>query len=199
MFNRFVWQYIFAFIFIVYVLVSYSAYDELVANIIRFVGFCCVIVGVIGRLYATIFIGGMKNEGTDGTHFIDYGAYSLCRNPLYFFSFIAFIGLVALKAQLSLIIIAVIFYLWVYHYTIKGEENFLRSKFGSKYEEFLAKTSRFFPKFKDFYVPYEIKMRPEFFHKELMRSINWFFGAFALLLVEILHQGEFLPNLLKVY
>lgn len=85
--KRFIWQYIFTFVFIVWVLISYTPYDDFTANCIRIVGVFLVFVGIIGRIYATIFIGGMKNEGVDGSKFIDYGAYSICRNPLYLFFF----------------------------------------------------------------------------------------------------------------
>lgn len=197
--SRFVYQYFFALLFAVWVCVSTSAYDEVVANSLRGFGIMLLIIGVIGRLYATIFIGGMKNEGVDGTKFIDYGAYSLCRNPLYFFSFIAFIGLLFLKAQLSLVLVGIVFYLIIYHYTILGEENFLRGKFGKAYEDFLASTSRFFPKISNFHCPEKIEVRPAFLHKELKRSVNWFLGALALIIVELLHHYEILPNFCFAY
>lgn len=199
MFNRFIWQYIFALLFAVWVCISTSAYDEIVANSLRGVSIVFLIIGVIGRIYATIFIGGMKNEGVDGTKFIDYGAYSLCRNPLYLFSFIAFIGLLGLKAQLSLVAVGIVFYLLIYHFTIRSEEIFLRDKFGKAYEEFLQHTSRFFPKFKNFHCPEKIEVRPAFLHKELRRSINWFLGALVLIITELLHHYELLPNFCQAY
>lgn len=202
MLNRFFWQYIFAFIFIVWVFVSYPIYNDFLANFIRFLGFCLLLVGVIGRLWATIFIGGMKNEGVDGKSFVDYGAYSLCRNPLYFFSFLAFLGLLALKAQLLLILIGALFFLLIYRFVIKSEEAFLLEKFQHKYKEFLQKVPRFFPSApprKSFYCPESITMKPEFFHRELKRSLNWFLGGFALLGLELLHAFELLPNLFYLY
>lgn len=102
--NRFVWQYIIGAIAFVWLLISYTPYDNFTANILRGIGIFLVIVGVIGRLWATMFIGGMKNEGVDGNSFVDYGAYSLCRNPLYLFSFVGLLGLLALKAQIAIIV-----------------------------------------------------------------------------------------------
>ena len=197
--NRFIYQYIFALLFIFWVLVSYTPYDDFYANLLRIFGVFLVFVGIIGRIYATIFIGGMKNEGIDGSKFIDYGAYSLCRNPLYFFSFIAFLGLLAIKAQLILLLIGALFFLIVYHYTIKKEEQFLSSKFGQAYLEFLEKTARFFPRLSSFYYPSKIEVRPEFLHRELKRALNWSFGLFALCIVELLHHFSYLPNLFFLY
>ena len=197
--NRFIYQYIFAFIFIVWIFISYTPYDEFYANLLRICGVFLVVLGIIGRIYATIFIGGMKNEGVDGSKFIDYGAYSLCRNPLYFFSFLAFLGLLAIKAQLILILIGAVFFLIVYHQTIKKEEKFLSSKFGQSYLEFLEKTARFFPRLTNFYCPDRIEVRPEFLHRELKRALNWAIGLFALCIIELLHYYFYLPNLFFLY
>lgn len=197
--NRFFWQYIFALFFAVWVCVSTSAYSVEVANFLRGVGFIFLIIGVIGRIYATVFIGGMKNEGVDGSKFIDYGAYSLCRNPLYLFSLIAFMGLLLIKAQLSLVLVGVVFYLIIYRFTILKEEKFLKGKFGKAYEEFLQSTSRFFPNFTNFHCPEKIEVRPAFLHKELKRSVNWFLGALVLVGVELLHCYEILPHFCLAY
>lgn len=191
--NRFILQYIFGAFGIVWMFCSYSAYGDFIANCIRGCGVVLVIVGVYGRIYATIFIGGMKNEGADGKSFIDYGAYSLCRNPLYFFSFIAFVGILALKAQIVFVVVGSILYLWIYRMTILSEEEFLGQKFGQSYAEFLAKSPRFFPSFANFHCPEKIEVRPFFLHKEIRRAINWFIGVVAILGVEMLHSYEILP------
>ncbi|MGI0406630.1 methyltransferase family protein [Helicobacter himalayensis] len=197
--NRFPLQYVFGVLCIVWLFVSSSAYSGFVANFIRGVGVAFVIVGVYGRLYATIFIGGMKNEGVDGKSFIDYGAYSLCRNPLYLFSFIAFVGVLALKGQIALIIIGALIYLWIYRMTILSEEEFLESKFGEPYKQFLQKTSRFFPRLKGFHCPEKIEVRPEFLHKEIRRALNWFLGVVAILAIEVLQYYEILPVFWRIY
>ncbi len=198
-FNRFILQYVLGAVCVAWLFVSYTPYDEFVANCIRGVGVALVIVGVIGRLYATMFIGGMKNAGTDGNSFIDYGAYSLCRNPLYLFSFIGFLGILALKAQLVLVLVGGLLFLWIYRMTILGEEEFLGQKFGEKYQQFLQSTSRFFPSFTHFYCPEKIEVRPKFFHKELWRALNWFVGVVAILAIEVLHSFGVLPNLYTMY
>ena len=197
--NRFIWQYLFGAAFIAWLCVSSTAHSACVAWSIRGVGVLLLFVGIIGRIYATIFIGGMKNEGVDGTHFIDYGAYSLCRNPLYLFSFIAFMGLLALTAQLALVAVGAAFYLVVYRYTILGEERYLKGRFGAAYEDFLQSTSRFLPKFRGFHCPEKIEVRPAFLHKELLRAVNWTLSGIAFIVVALLHEGEILPNFFALY
>lgn len=197
--NRFPLQYIFGALSLIWVFCSYTAFSEVVANCIRGAGVLLVIIGVYGRMYATIFIGGMKNEGTDGKSFIDYGAYSLCRNPLYFFSFIAFVGILALKAQISFIIVGALLYLWIYRMTILKEEVFLSEKFGDSYRQFLDKSPRFFPKLSLFHCPDKIEVRPFFLHKEMKRACNWFIGVLLIFGVELLHYYELLPTLWRSF
>lgn len=197
--NRFVWQYVIGLIGLVWLLISYTPYDNFTANILRGIGISLVVFGVIGRLWATIFIGGMKNEGADGSSFVDYGAYSLCRNPLYFFSFIGFLGLLALKAQIILLFAGGVVFLCIYKAVILKEEQFLSEKFGEKYQIYLQNVSRFFPTFKKFSCPEKIESRPKFFHKELFRALNWFIVALLILFVEILHSFEILPNIYTIY
>ena len=197
--NRFIWQYLFGIVFVAWIFISNTAWDFSVAWGIRSIGILLLFVGIVGRLYATIFIGGMKNEGLDGTKFIDYGAYSLCRNPLYLFSFVAFVGLVALTAQLILVFISIVFYLTVYRYTILSEERYLKDRYGAVYEEFLQNTSRFLPKFRNFHCPEKIEVRPAFLHKELLRALNWLLAGIAFVALGILHSLECLPNFFGAY
>ena len=85
-----VWQWLIGAFLLVWILFSAPklTYMQSFFNII---GLLLLFIGIMGRLYATLYIGGMKNSGSDGNSFIIDGIYSVCRNPLYFFSFIAFI------------------------------------------------------------------------------------------------------------
>ncbi|MDE7447774.1 MAG: hypothetical protein K2M51_01860, partial [Helicobacter sp.] len=147
-----------------------------------------------GRLYSTLFIGGMKNEGVDGKTFIDYGPYSATRNPLYFFSFIAFMGLLALQAQMLLLLVGALGFYWIYQRTIRREETFLTDKFGDSYRAYLDSVPRFFPR-QPFETPEQILVRPKFLHKEIKRSVAWFLFASFLLLWQLLQALGIVPIL----
>lgn len=192
------WQWIVGAIGFVWICVSGAKFSEYQA-IFNCVGIFLVFVGIGGRLYATLYIGGMKNAGKDGNSFISDGIYSVCRNPLYLFSFIGFVGLLCFKGQILLILLGAIIFLLIYRWTILGEEEFLRQKYGKKYEEFLASSPRFLPKISNFNYPDRLEIQPFFLHKEIARSFVWLVGAFGIYIIGVLQAFEILPILLEIY
>ena len=63
--------------------------------VIKLIGYALIGVGAVGRMWCGVYIAGRKNK-----ELCQDGPYSLCRNPLYVFSFIGTVG-VALGARLS--------------------------------------------------------------------------------------------------
>ena len=193
-----VWQWLIGAFLLVWILFSAPklTYMQSFFNII---GLLLLFIGIIGRLYATLYIGGMKNSGSDGNSFISDGIYSVCRNPLYFFSFIALLGILFLKGQLILVAIIAVIFLIIYRFTILSEEKFLSDKFGESYKEFLKSTPRFFPNFSKFTYSQKLEIRPFFLHKEIKRAFVWIFGAFCIYLVSFLQSFGVLPVLITSY
>lgn len=193
-----VWQWLIGAFLLVWILFSAPklTYMQSFFNII---GLLLLFIGIMGRLYATLYIGGMKNSGSDGNSFISDGIYSVCRNPLYFFSFIALLGILFLKGQLILVAIIAVIFLIIYRFTILSEEKFLSDKFGESYKEFLKSTPRFFPNFSKFTYNQKLEIRPFFLHKEIKRAFVWIFGAFCIYLVSFLQSFGVLPVLITSY
>lgn len=193
-----VWQWIVGVLFLIWILFSAPKlfYVQYIFNII---GLFLLFIGIVGRLYATLYIGGMKNSGNDGNSFVNDGIYSICRNPLYLFSFIALLGILFIKGQLFLVLIGGLIFLLIYRFTILSEEKFLRNKFGESYEEFLKNTPRFFPNFSRFKYSERLEIRPFFLHKEIKRAFVWLLGAFLIYLISIFQDLGFLPVLITIY
>lgn len=193
-----IWQWIFGIIFLMWILFSGNKLYYM-QNIFNIIGLLLLFIGILGRIYSTLYIGGMKNSGNDGTSFVNDGIYSVCRNPLYFFSFVGLIGVLFLKGQIILIIIGAVLFLVIYHFTILGEEKFLSDKFGESYKIFLKSTPRFFPNFSKFRYSERLEIRPFFLHKEIKRAFVWILGAFIIYCITYLQNLGILPVFINVY
>jgi protein-S-isoprenylcysteine O-methyltransferase Ste14 len=117
-----------------------SVHDELTHEYIETLGLALVMVGIGGRLWATLYIGGRKSAMVVST-----GPYSITRNPLYLFSSVAAAGVGAqtgsyVVACLSLVLCAAFF-----HLVARREEQFLSAKLGDEYLSYLRRVPRFLP------------------------------------------------------
>jgi protein-S-isoprenylcysteine O-methyltransferase Ste14 len=108
---------------------------------IEAVGLGLIVLCILGRTWCSLYIGGRKNE-----LLIADGPYSVCRNPLYFFSII---GAVGVGAQVGSLVIALFcgFVAWaVFVRTALREEAALGAAFGDDYRAYLVRVPRFLPK-----------------------------------------------------
>lgn len=108
---------------------------------VEMVGVVLIFLGIVGRLWSTLYIGGKKAAAI-----IDSGPYSMTRNPLYLFSAVAAAGV---GAQSGSVLTAVIFFALcaaAFHVVTLREERFLTAQFGQPYVDYLARVPRFFPK-----------------------------------------------------
>ena len=122
---------------------------------IEAIGFALIIVCVLGRTWATLYIGGRKKHAL----VID-GPYSLVRNPLYLFSLIgaAGIGLTTGSATYGLAFALAVFL--VFNGVIRREETYLRTNFGGVFDEYAARTARWLPGIRGWRDANELVVRP---------------------------------------
>ena len=115
--------------------------ETVVHEAIEMVGIVLIVIGIAGRLWSTLYIGGKKSATV-----VTDGPYSITRNPLYVFSSIAAIGV---GAQMGSITAAVGFGVAcaaAFHLVILREEKFLSTNLGADYSAYMAAVPRFFPK-----------------------------------------------------
>lgn len=139
-----------------------------------FTGYLLIAICALGRLYSTAFLGGHKNQTL-----ITYGAFSVVRNPLYFFSLLGALGIALMSGHVVLMIVVPIAFLALYLSLIKREEGFLRETFGAEYIAYCEKTPRLFPSFKHYHAPDEIVVSPKYLNKAYADAI-WWFAAYPL-------------------
>ena len=107
---------------------------------IEMFGVLLIFLGIVGRLWATLYIGGRKSSEV-----VSGGPYSITRNPLYVFSTVAAAGVGAQIGSFSGVILFAALCAGAFHIVILREEKFLKEALGAPYQAYLARVPRFFP------------------------------------------------------
>ena len=106
---------------------------------IRFFGTLLMFAGILGRIFSTLSIGGLKDRLIMQTEL-----YSVCRNPLYFSSFLMAIGTGLLFARLDFTALLVLAFMAIFFPMMRNEARVLRAKFPD-YQEYERRVPLFFP------------------------------------------------------
>lgn len=163
---------------------AFVSYDTPLHEGIEYIGYFLVAFCALGRLYSTAFLGGFKNETL-----ITYGAFSMTRNPLYFFSLIGMTGIALISGHILIMIGIPVFFAILYHHLIKREEAFLLDTFGAQYQAYMASTPRLWPNVGKYNAPESIEVVPRYLNKAFKDAI-WWFAAFPLFeIAEMLHES----------
>jgi protein-S-isoprenylcysteine O-methyltransferase Ste14 len=109
-------------------------------EMIEWFGIVAIVTCILGRTWASLYIGGRKIE-----QFVTNGPYSVMRNPLYFFSIL---GAAGAGAQLGSVIAGAVFGLlaWVVFYVVVlQEERLLLGRYGATFKDYMNTVPRFLP------------------------------------------------------
>src|SRR5690348_6223459 len=98
-------------------------------------------ISAFGRVWVSAFISGRKT-----VELVTDGPYSISRNPLYFFSFIAYLGAALAFEKLTLVLAFAAFFFITHWSTIIAEETKLRTAFGAAFDEYANRVPRFVPR-----------------------------------------------------
>jgi protein-S-isoprenylcysteine O-methyltransferase Ste14 len=113
-------------------------YNHQIARIFLAGGLIFIIVSLL-NLGKSVRVG----LPSDQTTFKSHGIYKISRNPMY-----VGLHLVTLSSMIFslnwIIIIMGIYSFVIYHFIIKGEEKFLKNRFGESYLEYQRKVRRYF-------------------------------------------------------
>lgn len=155
-----------------------------------------VLAGIasLGRLWCSLYIAGYKTD-----ILVTEGPYSMCRNPLYFFSFLGAIG-VGLASE-TLLVPALIFiaFAMYYPFVIKSEEAELMTLHREQFEGYCKDVPRFFPNVFKLKEPEEYVVQPVIFKKHMFDAL-WFIWLLGILeIIEGLHEMHVLPEIFRIY
>ena len=106
-----------------------------------FAGATLVTVGVLGRCWAIVHIGGRKN-----VELIRSGPYRHSRNPLYLFSIFACSGFGIMSQSFVLAATLALSSLVTFYAKIRDEERYLFREFGDAYSAYTSRTPRLWPR-----------------------------------------------------
>jgi protein-S-isoprenylcysteine O-methyltransferase Ste14 len=142
-----------------------------------------VAVATMGRLWCGIYVFGRKSDELC----LD-GPYSICRNPLYLFSFIGGMGVVMASNHILLMIVFVAISCFYYFMVVKSEEKRLLRLFGHEYEIYCSKVMRFRPNFRNHWSREKLEVNPKLIFHAMVKNMWFFWLLFTLEIIETLKR-----------
>lgn len=146
------------------------------------IGFLIALTGELLRLWGVSWAGSETRTtgGVGGTFLVISGPFAHVRNPLYVGNILMYLGLGIMSMALFpyLQIIALIFFVFQYHFIVKEEEGFLKTKFKDEYLRYLENVPRFgwrFLAYKDSSIP-----QPDFILSKGLKSETRTLQAFSI-------------------
>ncbi len=164
--------------FVFSVLFSDSSYRESqLYEFLELVGYVLIVFATLGRIWATVYIGGRKDE-----ELCQDGPYSISRNPLYLFSLLGAVGIILSAQKLTLLAIILPFFVY-YYFVIRGEETRLLHFFGQEYADYSKRVGRILPTFKTYTSQESFTVYPKVLFRSMIHAsiFMWIF-----MLLEIL-------------
>lgn len=173
---------------------GWQALAPLVGSILSLLGWALVGIGMTGRIWSSSYISGRKN-----TELVRGGPYSICRNPLYFFSFIAGLGIMLVTETMFLpLLFSVLFWLY-YRQVIAREEEKLLRLHQAVFTAYCATVPRFWPNPIIYSEPASYTVSSAAFRNSLA-DILWFtIAGGAIEFLEAMHFSGVIPAFLTIY
>lgn len=171
---------------------SYFEPDTPVHELIETIGVVLIFLGIIGRLWATLYIGGRKSAEV-----VSGGPYSITRNPLYVFSSVAACGVGAQIGSITATIGFGVICAAAFHIVILREEKFLKEALGAPYLAYMARVPRFFPKLSLYEEGDTGSFKPRVLLITLMDGLVFLVALPAFELVDSAQQAGILPVLFR--
>ena len=112
-----------------------------------------LLVAGAGQFLRAITIGleyiirGGRDRQVYAARLVQGGIFAHCRNPLYLGNYLILLGLGLASNSMLFLAVAVPFFAFAYWAIIAAEEDYLRKKFGSEFDDYCARVNRLVPDF----------------------------------------------------
>lgn len=135
----------------------------LAGEALQLVGLACLACAALGRVWASVFIAGFKDESL-----VRSGPYSALRHPLYALSLLATIG-VGLTSRSLAITLGLLAALGAIHAAAARREDALLGELhGVQFEQYRRSVRAFLPRWSDYSVPERLEIRPRVLWKAFL-------------------------------
>lgn len=117
----------------------------------RLAALCGFLVAASGQLLRAVTVGleyiirGGRDRQVYADKLVQGGIFAHCRNPLYVGNYVILLGVGLASNSILFCAIAVPFFVFAYWAIIAAEENYLRNKFGSQFDDYCARVNRLLP------------------------------------------------------
>lgn len=156
-------------------------------------GVLLIVLGIVGRLWSTLYIGGRKTETI-----VADGPYSITRNPLYLFSTVAAAGVGAQTGSVVVMLCFAVLCAAAFQIVIIREESYLRGRFGAEYEAYIAGVPRFFPDFSLYREGKAEGFKPDRLAITLGDGLMFLLALPATEIIDLAQNQGLLPVLLRI-
>lgn len=167
--------------------------DPLFYSQVEHVGILLIFIGIAGRTFSALHIGGYKKETL-----IETGPYSVVRNPLYLSTLIGAAGMGAQTSSLVMIAVCTAATAVVFGRVVTREEQYLRNKFGWAYEDYAARVPRFIPNFSKFRDVDKLIVQPKFVYRTFLESSCFLIAIPVIDAIELARHYGWIPDLLHL-
>lgn len=144
-------------------------------------GFICVCLACLGRIWCSVFIAGHKDADLVTT-----GPYARCRHPLYACSIVGALGLGLASKSLLLCAFTVLLISALVVYAASCEEQFLADAFPEPFKAYVESTPNMWWPGRAQPLPSQVDVRPAVFWKAFVDA-----GSFFLLWLLVSGATEF--------
>jgi len=182
---------------LVLLLISGSKWETtapMVSTILFLFGCFLAAIASLGRLWCSLYIAGHKTKDL-----VTVGPYSICRNPLYFFSMLGGLGVGMATETLTIPALILTAFAVYYPFVIRFEENKLVTVHGEEWKGYFQTVPRFWPKWSLLNEPQDYVVAPKTFRKHIFSAL-WFIWIIGILeLIEELHELHVLSTSFVIY
>lgn len=166
---------------------------SLIDLLFEMTGLILIILCTFGRLWASVYVSGHKNEMV-----VDLGPYSIMRNPLYFFSLVGSVGLGLASENLLVLVVVTVMFAFYYPFVIKSEECYLLATLGKAYQDYMDRVPAFFPRWRNLREADNYEVNVRVFSRSLVDATMFLLLFLVMHFIEKLHGIGLLPVLFRI-